>query len=199
MQIQTFVLGDIKSNCYVVYEDRRAFMVDPGFDSDQVINFIEHHHLNLEAIYITHGHYDHCGGVRLLKERYLPVVYAPADDTVWFEETPYNRLGHVVPIDHKVNDGDEIKLIGKTFKVIATPGHSAGGTCLYHGDLLFAGDTLFYQSIGRTDLPFADMHTLYGSIKRLYQLLPDETKVLPGHGRPTTIGHEKQYNPFVKG
>lgn len=198
MEIVKFVLGDIRSNSYVVYENGHAFVIDPGFENDVVIPFLKEKNLTLDAIYITHGHFDHVGGVKQLKDALDPKVYAPKQDEVFMGTGPYNRIGYPIPVDQWVDDEDELMLLGHIWKVYLTPGHSPGSSVLFSNQILFSGDTLFYQSIGRTDIPFADSKTIYHSVKRIYSLFDDDVIVYPGHGRASTIGHEKKYNPFVR-
>ena len=200
MNIQKFTLGMYKSNCYIVYENGHAIVIDPGYESDEVINFIDQHHLTILAIYVTHGHIDHVGGVKQLKDRYQTKVYAPLKDKIWFINSSYNRLGYEIPVDTYIEDGFVLNLNDHAFTVFETPGHSEGGTILCDLDhnLCFSGDTLFFETIGRTDLPFSSFDDIVKSIKKMYQMLPNQTKLYPGHGRPTTIGHEKIYNMFVK-
>lgn len=197
LQIERIVLGDLRSNCYILHDQGRAMIIDPGYENDRVIPFLEEHDLVLDKIYITHGHFDHIGGIPQLKDYVRVTVYAPKKDEPWFRDSKYSPFDGEIPVDVWVDDGDEIDFAGHTFRVIATPGHSQGGTSLYAPSVLFSGDTLFYQSIGRTDLPYADAKTLYRSIKKLYAL-PDDTTVYPGHGRETTIRHEKTANPFIR-
>jgi glyoxylase-like metal-dependent hydrolase (beta-lactamase superfamily II) len=200
MNIQKFTLGMYKSNCYIVYENGQAIVIDPGYESDQVINCIDQNKLNVLAIYATHGHIDHVGGIKQIKDRYQAKVYAPLKDKIWFIDSNYNRLGYEIPVDTYIEDRFVLNLEDRTFTVIETPGHSEGGTilCDLDHDLCFSGDTLFFETIGRTDLPFSSFDDIVKSIKKMYQLLPNQTKLYPGHGRPTTIGHEKIYNMFVK-
>lgn len=198
MEIVKFVLGDIRSNCYVVYEKNHAFVIDPGFENDVVIPFIKEKNLILDGIYITHGHFDHVGGVKQLKDAFGVQVYAPKEDLVFMNDGPYNRIGYPIPVDQWVIDGDEVNFLNQIWKVYITPGHSPGSSILYGNHTLFSGDTLFYQSIGRTDIPFADSKTIYHSVKRIYSLFEDDVIIYPGHGRSSTIGHEKLHNPFVR-
>ncbi|MFA5560506.1 MAG: MBL fold metallo-hydrolase [Acholeplasmataceae bacterium] len=198
MNIQRFVLGDIRSNCYVISKNKNAWIIDPGFEAPSVVQYLKEENLNVLGVYITHGHFDHCGGINYLKEHFDFSVYAPIKDRMWFDLTPYNRLGYEIKIDFWVHEGMQIPFEDDSFTVYETPGHSPGSTALSIGNVLFVGDTLFYQSIGRTDINLADQMTLYHTIKRLYNLFPDETIVFPGHGKETTIGHEKKYNPFVR-
>lgn len=199
MDIMKFALGDYRSNCYIVSENKKALVIDPGYESDEVINYIKENQFILEGIYLTHGHVDHVGGVKQLKALFDTIVYAPKKDEIWFHVNPYNRWGYEIPVDIWVNDMDQLHFFEKEFTVYETPGHSQGSTVLYTDQTLFSGDTLFFQSIGRTDIPFSDSMTIYQSVKRIYKLFGDDVDVYPGHGRPTTIRHEKKYNPFVKG
>jgi hydroxyacylglutathione hydrolase len=198
MEIIKTTLGQIKSNCYIVHENGHALVIDPGYESEEIPNYIKKHQLILDGIYITHGHYDHVGGVKQLKDMFKCLVYAPIKDKIWLKIGPYNQIGYEIPVDIWVKDLDVYSFIDKQFTVYETPGHSEGGTVLSCEDTLFSGDTLFFQSVGITHIPFADAQTLYKSIKRLYQLFDDHVIVYPGHGKQTTIGHEKRFNPFVK-
>lgn len=198
MEIMRFSLGNLKSNCYIVSEEKKAFIVDPGYESEDVTKYIKKYNLDVEAIYITHGHFDHVGGVKQLKDLYGCPVYAPSKDKIWMSKTTYNQFGYEIPVDHWVKDMDKIDFIGHTFTVYDTPGHSEGSTVLHFESILFSGDTLFFQSIGRTDIPLSDSMAIYKSIKRIYELFDEDVVVYPGHGRATDIGHEKKFNPFVK-
>jgi glyoxylase-like metal-dependent hydrolase (beta-lactamase superfamily II) len=198
MKVEKFALGDIKSNCYLVSINKKAWIIDPAIEAPSVIEYLKNNEIEPLGIYITHGHFDHCGGIKYIKGFYDILAYGPIKDKVWFDLTPYNRLGYEVEIDVWVEEGMIIPFLDKHFTVYETPGHSNGSTALAIDNLLFVGDTLFYQSVGRTDLPFASQMEIYHSIKRLYKMFPDETICYPGHGRNTTIGHEKLYNPFVR-
>lgn len=199
MEIMRFSLGNLKSNCYILSEANQAIIIDPGYESDDVIRYINKQNLNVEAIYITHGHFDHVGGVKQLKDLFNCKVYAPIKDKIWMGKTSYNQLGYEVPVDLWVKDLDTFEALGLLFTVYETPGHSEGSTVLSVDHVLFSGDTLFFQSIGRTDIPLSDPQVIYRSVKRIYQLFDEDIMVYPGHGRPTDIGHEKKFNPFVRG
>jgi len=197
MEIVQLKLGDLRSNCYVISEGKECFIIDPGYETTIVSDYIKSSKLNPQFIYITHGHFDHTGGVKQLKNLYHIPVYAPLGDKIWMQDTIYNRWMYDIPVDQFVIDGDEIDFAGHLFKVIETPGHSKGSTALYEVPNIFVGDTLFFEGVGRTDIPFADFDELKESILKLYQL-PDNTVVFPGHGKQTTIGYEKLNNPYVK-
>jgi len=198
MEIMKFTLGNLRSNCYIVSEGMKALVIDPGYESDEVIHYIRDNQFILEGIYLTHGHPDHVGGVKQIKELFDVPVYAPKKDQVWLTLSPYNQLGYEIPVDVWVKDYDELRFIDKIFTVYETPGHSEGGTVLHVDRTLFTGDTLFFQSIGRTDIPFSNSILIYHSIKRIYQLFLDDVVIYPGHGKSSTLGHEKKFNPFVQ-
>lgn len=199
MKIKKFRLGELYSNSYVVYEDNRCFVVDPGYPNDKILPFIEKHNLIVEAIYITHGHFDHWGGAKDIKRQFPnAVIYAPVKDQLWFIKSPYNHYWqYTLRVDFWVQDGDLLPLLDRKWLVRETPGHSAGSTVLYFDKVLFTGDTLFFQAVGRTDIVESDFHDLKKSVKRLYTTFPDETVIYPGHGLETTIEKEKYDNPFI--
>ncbi len=200
MKIKSFVLGNYRSNCYIVYQNQKALIIDPGYESLDVLNFIKDNNLEVVSIYATHGHIDHVGGIKQLKDLFKGKTYAPLKDKIWFIDPPYNQLGYNIPIDEYVGEGDQIIIDDIVFDIYDTPGHSKGGTVLYNDkyQICFSGDTIFYSTIGRTDLPFGDFEEIKKSILKLYNLFPNETKLYPGHGQTTTIGYEKLYNQFVK-
>ncbi|WP_025725192.1 MBL fold metallo-hydrolase [Acholeplasma granularum] len=198
MEIIALKLGHVRSNAYVVSEGKQCFIIDPGFEGTEIIEYIKSRKLDPQFIYITHGHMDHTGGVKQLKEIYHIPIYAPLKDKVWLTDTIYNYYPYDIPVDQYVVDGDKIDFGKHVFEVIETPGHSEGSTSLYAAPYLFSGDTLFFETIGRTDIPFANEEVLIDSIKNRLFTLPDKTFVYPGHGKQTSIGHEKLNNPFLK-
>ncbi|MBN3490058.1 MBL fold metallo-hydrolase [Acholeplasma equirhinis] len=198
MEIIGLKLGNVRSNAYVVSEGKECFIIDPGFEATAIIDYIRSRKLEPQFIYITHGHHDHNGGVKQLKDLYHIPVYAPLKDKIWMTDTIYNYWPYDIPVDQFVIEDDEIDFGKYVFRVIETPGHSEGSTSLYCAPYLFSGDTLFYETIGRTDIPFSNHEVLVDSIKTKLFILPDETFVYPGHGKPTTIGHEKLHNPIVR-
>lgn len=200
LNIKVFVLGGYQSNCYVLYQGFKAMVIDPGYESVELVQFLSSKGLVVEVIYITHGHIDHVGGVNYLKRQFpQATVYAPLKDHYWYSKDPRKGLHEDVSIDVFVKEGDYVSFLDYVFKIIETPGHSYGSSCLYYDRILFSGDTLFKGSIGRSDLYLGNHKDLEQSIKNKLYTLPDKTIVYPGHGEVTTIGFEKRHNYFVKG
>ncbi len=200
MNLKIFVLGPYQSNCYVLYKDFKAMVIDPGFESNELLTFLTENGLIVEVIYITHGHIDHVSGVNFLKKNFpKAIVYAPIKDRYWYGKNPQMGLFENVKIDIFTKEGDFIPFFDYLFKVIETPGHSYGSTSLYYNNILFSGDTLFKGTVGRTDLYLSSFTDLEHSIKHKLYKLPDKTVVYPGHGPLTTIEFEKKHNYFIKG
>lgn len=200
LNIKVFVFGPYQSNCYILYKDYRAMIIDPGYESDALSSFLADKGLVIDIIYITHGHIDHVGGVNDLKRKYpRSVVYAPLKDYYWYAKNPRMGLHEDVLIDVYVKEGDYIAFLDHTFKVIETPGHSYGSTCLYYSNILFSGDTLFKGSVGRTDLYLGSFEALEHSIKHKLYTLPGKTVVYPGHGDITSIEFEMKHNHYIRG
>lgn len=201
MQLKRFIVGPYQSNSYLLYKGYEAMIIDCGLGSEvkDIIYFLEANGIVLTKIYITHGHIDHVGGVNKLKSVFKDAtVYAPIKDRYWYMKNNNTGLLEDVKIDKYVKKGDVIYFLNAPFKVIETPGHSYGSTCLYYSQVLFSGDTLFKGSIGRTDLYLGNFSDLIISIKNKLFILPENTTVFPGHGEPTTIKEEILTNPFLK-
>lgn len=206
MKIETFVIGMIGTNCYLVSneETKECFLVDAADDSPQLVSHIKEQGLQLKAILLTHGHFDHIMGVgEMVKEFGVP-VYAHQEEQVLLKDPAMNAsamYGRSYTYSDAVSlrDGQTLDIAGITLRVIYTPGHTVGGCCYYweEGHVLFCGDTLFHTSIGRTDLPTGSESQLVRSVREKLFILPDETRVCPGHMEETTIGYEKRYNPYV--
>jgi len=182
-------------NTYVVVEQNlgRALVIDPGADDPRIESILAEGKLVLAAILLTHGHWDHVGGVKGIRARHPggPVVGSLAD-------LPWLRKADAPSPDRPLRGGETLQLDGVAVKVLATPGHSPGSLCFLIGGRLFSGDTLFAGSIGRTDGRQNEELLLKG-IRRHLMPLPDETQVFPGHGAPTTLAEEKLLNPFLNG
>lgn len=204
------VLGRLETNCYFLHREGEydAIVVDPAQNGDKVFLKLREKGLSVKAVLLTHGHFDHLLGVNEMKELSTVefdglTVYAGAAEAELLADPELNhsaRIGksYTVKPDVLVKDGDIIEVGSMKCKVIATPGHSIGSTCYYfeEDDVLISGDTLFFESVGRTDFPTGDAGALRMSVEEKLFALKDEVKVYPGHGDFTTIGHEKQYNPY---
>ncbi|HHT04769.1 MAG TPA: MBL fold metallo-hydrolase [Hydrogenispora sp.] len=204
MRLQQFVLGELEVNSYLLWDEEtlEAACFDPGGSPQEILAELTQNKLGLKYILLTHGHYDHIGGVNELKANTGALVAIHAADAAMLANPELNLsalFGRqiVVKPDQLLTDGDVLCLGGQMLKINHTPGHTPGGISVSTSGLLFSGDTLFAGSIGRTDLPGGDQATLNCSLQRLVRL-PDETRVFPGHGPETTIGREKQLNPFLK-
>lgn len=206
MRIEKQVLGFVSTNAYIGINEvtREAFVVDPGADIGQFINYFEVNNYDLKGILLTHGHFDHIGGVEALVTKYGCQIYALEAERDTLADPAINlsttiRRNMSITEFVSLTDGQEIEIAGIKVKVLATPGHTTGGACYYveENGVVFAGDTLFAESIGRTDFPTGSHGTLIRSIKEKLFALPEDTIVYPGHMSETTIEHEKQYNPFV--
>jgi len=206
MKIVNIPTGMLQANTYLVCDEtsRLGFIVDLGGYSRELKNIIEKNDIQIQYIVLTHGHGDHIGGVQEHLRDFpdAKVVCSRAEEKMLLDPE-LNEAHHFGPEkvsfkpDILVDDGDTLTVGNMTMKFIMTPGHTEGGMCILVDDVLFSGDTLFCRSIGRTDLAGGDFKTLMESIKNKLFLLPDETQVLPGHMGTTTIGFEKEHNPFV--
>lgn len=206
MVIKSFYTGPLSVNCYVATDEasKKTFMVDPGGHNTDLVNYIKNNTLELDYIILTHGHGDHIGGVPDMKKEFPDAkVVACIHDKEWLEDANRNMSSMVFgyPIsfaaDRYVTDGETLMVGGMELKFLHTPGHTPGGMCIVTGNVVFSGDTLFEQSIGRTDFPGSSYQAIVKSIREKLFILPDDTTVLPGHMGSTTIGFEKENNPFV--
>lgn len=201
MEIVKLTLGNyqMSSNCYLLIKDNEAVVIDPGFDDSRLYDYLKNRNLKVNKIILTHGHFDHWGGLKGLRNIYPDaLLYASTLDHLWYEVGVNNYYHYEPKIDVDLNELKTIELLGNTFKIFKLPGHSAGSIGLYFNKTIFSGDVLFENSIGRTDLLQGDLNTLFNSIKQIYTL-DNETIIYSGHGRPTTVLNEKLNNPFIKG
>ncbi|MBR7554208.1 MBL fold metallo-hydrolase [Allobacillus sp. GCM10007491] len=206
MNIQIFQLGLLGTNCYLLEKDGEALVIDPGGDPEIVLNTIEENNLKLQAILLTHAHFDHIGGVESLREETNAPVYIHEEESSWLTDPSLNgseffQVGTIStsqPADYSIKPGQH-KIGNFSFEAFHTPGHSPGSVSFWFKDdaVIFAGDTLFSQGIGRTDLPFGDHATLIQSITEHILSLPENTTVYPGHGPATQVGEEKRTNSFL--
>jgi hydroxyacylglutathione hydrolase len=203
MEYRSYIVGDLMVNCYLLWSGAEAGVIDPGGSVDELVQFLTEHRLQLKWILNTHGHADHIAGNAALHQEYgAPILIHQADQAMLTSPTANLSIfigdNIVSPdADRVLHDGDQLTLGGEIITVIATPGHTPGGISLYTRGLLFAGDTLFQESIGRTDFPGGNHQELLAAIKERLFILPAETIVLPGHGGLTSIGHEIKHNPFI--
>lgn len=200
LKIKRFVVGPIETNCYVVSEpvSGEGMLIDPGDYDPGIEEYAKAENIKILYTLNTHGHADHIKGNAVFA---FPVLIHEFDEPC-LKDPGKNlsllTLERIEPVraERLLKDGDEIFLGDAVFTVIHTPGHTVGGISVLCEDVLFSGDTLFFEGVGRTDLPGGDHKTLIESMDRL-MTLPDSVRVFPGHGQETTIGHERRNNPFL--
>ena len=194
MELKTFPIGSLQTNCYMVWEDGSdtCILIDPGYEPELLLEQVRLQRKTLEAILLTHGHFDHVGGVKPIAAETGCKVYICAEEL----KQPL-RYSDGLHYTHTVAEGDVLHLAGLTLQVLHTPGHTPGCVCYLCGDTLFSGDTLFAGTCGRTDLPGGDFKAIQASLQRLAALEGD-LKVLPGHGMASSLDIERRYNPYMQ-
>lgn len=205
LKIGRMVLGYVSTNVYFVYDEnnKKAIVFDPADDGDGIYKSLKNEGIDVSAIFLTHGHFDHIYGVKALKEASSAKVYAAEPEAELLKDPELNassQNGRIASItaDVMLRDGEIVDIDGLKVKVIFTPGHTAGSCCFYFEEekMLICGDTLFLGSCGRTDLPTGSEAAIDRSIKEKLMCLPDDVRIYPGHGNPSTIGFERENNPF---
>lgn len=210
MKIDTFALGDYQTNCYCLRSDEAStacLLIDPGLSPEPLIGFLKQNGLTPEAIVITHGHADHIGGIETVRQYWPSVKTAISQADAEMLTSPVKNLSVLAegmvqarPAEVCLTTERYFEAAGLRFEIIHTPGHTPGGICLYNSEegILFSGDTLFAGSVGRSDFPGGDHSLLIDGIKSKLLILPEQTRVYPGHGPSTTLRAEKRHNPFLK-
>ena len=194
LTVHTLPLGAYQTNCYIIHEEKSktCCVIDPGYTPGVVLDKLDSLGLTLEAILLTHGHFDHVGGVKELAAETGCKVYICADDL----SMPPMMTAGPLHYTHTYAEGDQLNLAGLAISVLHTPGHTPGSVCLLVDHAMFSGDTLFAGSCGRTDLPGGNWATILKSLRRLSSIEAD-FQVYPGHGESTTLAEEKLYNPYM--
>ncbi|WP_426451449.1 MBL fold metallo-hydrolase [Paenibacillus sp. S-38] len=206
LQVESFSLGPLQTNAYLltVPGENKGIVIDPGMNPQSLLKRVAN--LEIEAILLTHAHFDHIGGVDELRKLKGCPVYLHDAEAEWLTNPKRNgsqnwpELGGpitTVPAEYALEEGMKLELLGLSFQVLHTPGHSPGSVSFLHGNRLFGGDVLFKLSVGRTDLAGGSENELLHSIHGKLFKLPDDTIVYPGHGPKTSIGYEKEHNPYV--
>jgi glyoxylase-like metal-dependent hydrolase (beta-lactamase superfamily II) len=206
VHVKTLVLGMVQTNCYIIRspQSQEAVVIDPG-DSVYIIEeYLKENDLDCKAILLTHGHFDHIMAASELNGLTNAPIYAHEAEAELLRDPGLNasvHMGKEISVTPGVllRDKEVIEVAGLSWRVIYTPGHTEGGVCFYLQDygMIFTGDTLFFESVGRTDLPSGNHQELIDSIHNQLMILTDSIEVYPGHGRPTTIGHERNKNPYL--
>ena len=199
--IHVLPLGSYQTNCYIVHGSnaKSCAIIDPGYEPERVLSKVKELGLTVDAVLLTHGHFDHVGGVEK--------IVSATNCALWMSESDWSQfpspmIAHYFPLANCdftqvqfCEDGEVIHAGGLDFKVMSTPGHTTGSVCFLCEDAMFSGDTLFCRSCGRTDLPGGDWETIAASLQRLAALDGDYT-VYPGHGEATTLAAERKFNPY---
>lgn len=206
MIVKSIEVGPIGTNCYFVINEKnnQGVVVDPGGSSERIVTLLKELNLDVKAIFITHGHMDHIGALKDIKEFTKASIYVSKLDAPMLINPQSNLsafMGAEIscpPADKNYGDGDEIEVGGLKFKILATPGHTPGGVCICIDNIVFCGDTIFCESVGRTDFPGGSYEQILKSIKTKILILSPETILYPGHGPATSVDWEKRRNPFLQ-
>lgn len=206
MEVKLLLKGHLAthSNCYGVLTDKAAIVVDPGKYTLELADFLKSNADKTRLILITHAHYDHIGGALELREKTGVKIAIGKNEEFALSDKAFNLSGRFTPAipafnaDYTIEDEEEFTVGDITIKAFETPGHTVGGMCYLMNDNLFSGDMLFYETVGRVDLPGGDINEMKQSLDRMMWIFDDEIKVYSGHGEETTIGHERKYNPYLR-
>ena len=195
LKVHALALGAYQTNCYIIHEEASTTccVIDPGYDANRILDKLDSLNLTLEAVLLTHGHFDHVGAVKELAAETLCDVYLCAEDL----SMPPMMTAGALYYTKTYAEGSHLQLAGLDISVLHTPGHTPGSVCLLVENTIFSGDTLFEGSCGRTDLPGGDWATIQKSLRRL-AALEGNFWIFPGHGGSTTLRDEKRYNPYLR-
>lgn len=200
------VVGPIQTNCYFLYREdtKECLIIDPGYEADKIEAYVQKKQLHVAGILLTHGHFDHITAADEVRKKFQTKIYASGKEKELMADPRMNvsvMMGESVSLkaDVWLEDGQELEMLGETMRCILTPGHTGGGMCFYFPKacLLFSGDTLFQESVGRTDFPTGSSRELIRSVREKLLVLPEAVRVYPGHGLMTTIRDEQMFNPYA--
>ena len=200
------VVGPIQTNCYFLYREdtKDCLIIDPGYEADKIEAYVQKKQLHVAGILLTHGHFDHITAADEVRKKFQTKIYASGKEKELMADPRMNvsvMMGESVSLkaDVWLEDGQELEMLGETMRCILTPGHTGGGMCFYFPKacMLFSGDTLFQESVGRTDFPTGSSRELIRSVREKLLVLPEAVRVYPGHGLMTTIRDEQMFNPYA--
>lgn len=200
------VVGPIQTNCYFLYREdtKECLIIDPGYEADKIEAYVQKKQLHVAGILLTHGHFDHITAADEVRKKFQTKIYASGKEKELMADPRMNvsvMMGESVSLkaDVWLEDGQELEMLGETMRCILTPGHTGGGMCFYFPKacMLFSGDILFQESVGRTDFPTGSSRELIRSVREKLLVLPEAVRVYPGHGLMTTIRDEQMFNPYA--
>ena len=209
MKLDILVLGSYENNCYVLRKDEKhsdCLIIDTGLDAQPLVEFLQRHELTPEAVLLTHGHADHIAAITELKNHWPAMKVCIHKDDAHMLSNPRRNMSALAGISLKASPADifleddaTVSYAGISLDVLHTPGHTPGGVCFYvpAAGVVFSGDTLFAGGVGRTDFPYGSAEKLIAGIREKLLMLPEATRVYPGHGPSTTIRNEKKHNPYL--
>lgn len=206
MEVKFLLTGHLAtySNCYGILTEKAAIVVDPGRYTLEIAQFLKNNADKTRLILITHAHYDHIGGALQLRKETGVKIAIGKNEEFALSDRAFNLSGRFTPeipafnANYTIEDEEEFTVGDVTVKAFETPGHTVGGMCYLINDCLFSGDMLFYETVGRADLPGGNVSDMKESLDRMMWLFSDEIKVYSGHGEATTIGHERKHNPYLR-
>ena len=200
------VVGPIQTNCYFLYREdtKECLIIDPCYEADKIEAYVQKKQLHVAGILLTHGHFDHITAADEVRKKFQTKIYASGTEKELMADPRMNvsvMMGDSVSLkaDVWLEDGQELEMLGETMRCILTPGHTGGGMCFYfpRACMLFSGDTLFQELLGRTDFPTGSSRELIRSVREKLLVLPEAVRVYPGHGLMTTIRDEQMFNPYA--